>query len=225
MCIRDRTTICRVNLLRQIYITEGRQIEDHRVFTWYRTRSFLWLCVRLHDITRKFSTRTNHTGGEFTPVSPPKWEFQNDGKPLVLDNIGWSRTERKCFPMSLPSLSYSRYGKKHGGMWRWWINCSSRNALFYYNAIYRRICSFFAGRTIFHHFYFGYGRTTMTSETSENTIFAGTSPCYLMLPGTSCACVYYQICFSKVPRTFRARKASCQTVIIHTYIFINPLSE
>ena len=141
--------------------------------------SFPWLCVRLQDITRKCPTGTNHTGGEFTV---PKREFQNEGKPLVLDNIGWSRTERKsCFPMSMTSLSSSRYRKKYGGMWRRWIKRSSRNALFYYNAIYRRIrsLSLFAGRTIFHHFYSGYERTTMTCETSENTIFAGTSPCYL----------------------------------------------
>ena len=42
---------------------------------------------------------------------------------LALDNIGWSRTERKsCFPMSLTPSSYFRDRNKYGGLWRRWIN-------------------------------------------------------------------------------------------------------
>ena len=105
---------------------------------------------------------------------------------LALDNIGWSRTERKsCFPMSLMSSSTSRDRNKiHMAEYGDGRSTSSRDAL---SAIAMRFIdeyfSLFAAWTIFRHIYFCHERTAMTSEISENTIFVRFyfTRCYQML--------------------------------------------
>ena len=74
---------------------------------------------------------------------------------LALDNIGWSRTERKsCFPMSLTSWSSSCDSNKYGGIWWRPINLFKGCSPCYCYRFLDRYFSLFAAWTIFHHIYF-----------------------------------------------------------------------
>ena len=91
---------------------------------------------------------------------------------LSFDNIGGGQTERKssCFPISLTSsslvteINMAEYGsccKQREEL----VNkslCNSRESI---------LCRSWSTISILHYIYFCEKRTTMTSETSENTIF------------------------------------------------------
>ena len=155
--------------------------------------SFPWLCVRLQDFTRKCPTGTNHTGGEFTV---PKREFQNEGKPLVLGNIGWSRTERKsCFCDVYDVTVVLSLQKK---IWR---NVETVDQTFFKECPLLLQCNL-STNTLFifvcrkNHippFLFRLRENDDDVWDIRKHDFRRYFTLLPMLPGTSCACVYYLI--------------------------------
>ena len=105
---------------------------------------------------------------------------------LALDNIGWSRTERKSsFPMSLTSSSSSRDRNIFGGIQLVLQTIQSEVVV---DKSHRKSRESIPWRrrssvSIFNHIYFCHERTMMTSQTSEDTIFVRFyfTLCYLML--------------------------------------------
>ena len=91
-----------------------------------------------------FTTKsTNHSAKPFCAAGVQRGKTFPFESQLALDNIGYSRTERKsCFPMCFSSSSSSRGRNKYGGIWSRSVNFFKGCSLCYCGAICRRVLLF-----------------------------------------------------------------------------------